>query len=250
MILFLFAGSDGKEPKASSKFEYPVVENSSWKQGEELTYKLTFGLFNAGTASFSVKDGGLYNSRPVYLIQSALQSAKWFFYKIDDVNTSITDKSGLFTWKYVKRQREGDYVNDENADYDHEKGVFVRNDDGNVHDSEAFEPFSRDVLNVIYYVRTLDLEVGKKFAFPVHDARRGYTMIVDVKKKEKVKVPAGSFECFLVAPQMFNKDGSLKKKGQLTLWITTDQKRIPVKFDSALKIGSITGSLTHGTGTN
>jgi uncharacterized protein DUF3108 len=78
---------------------------------------------------------------------------------------------------------------------------------------------------------------------PTHDNRKSYDMEVKVHKKERVEVPAGKFDCILVEP-MLKSEGVFKSKGSILIWLTDDDRRIPVLVKSKVPIGSISVSLT------
>lgn len=232
----------------TADIKYPTVENKSWKVGETLTYKMKYGIFKAGTAQYKVSEGPTMNGRTTVKFTSSMKSGKWFFYKIDDLMTSYSDAESLVTYKYVKKQREGDYSNDEFTTYDHATAKALRYDDDVKHEPMKFTQFAKDVLGAVYYVRTLPLSTDKTISFPVHDARRDYTMDVKIKKREKVTVPTGTYNTIVVEPHMYNAQGPLEK-GQMTLWLTDDERRIPVKLKIHIGFGSVEGELISEKGT-
>jgi hypothetical protein len=63
-------------------------------------------------------------------------------------------------------------------------------------------------------------------------------IVVKVIGKEKVTVPAGTFDCFVIEPIM-EAGGLFKNSGKLTIWITDDNRRIPVLMKSKIPVGSI-----------
>lgn len=242
LVAVLVVGVVALAGAARGAVNYPKVENTAWVLNEELTYTLKYAIFKAGTGVFKVENGPRTNGRETYKVTSSLKSGKHFFYNIDDLTTAIIDKEGLFTWKYTKRQREGDYKNDEETTFDHEKATAVRVDDGTTHPAMGFERYATDVLSAIYLVRNLPLDSSKGKKFPVHDGRRDYTMEINIKGRETVKCGLGTFKCIIVQPKMYNKDGPLKK-GQMTLWLTDDARKVPVMIKMQLKVGSIVGTL-------
>ena len=56
--------------------------------------------------------------------------------------------------------------------------------------------------------------------------------------RERIRVPAGTFDCIVIEP-MLKAGGIFKNKGRLVIWITDDDRRIPVLMRSKLLIGSI-----------
>ena len=84
----------------------------------------------------------------------------------------------------------------------------------------------------------MDLRVGKDEVLEVYADGKVYPLKVIVHAKEKVTVPAGTFRCIKVEP-VLKSEGIFKQKGKLTVWLTDDKLKIPVKMTSKILIGSI-----------
>lgn len=239
--LLVFAGA------AAPALRYPVVENKAWALGERLTYAIKYGPLRAGTSVLAVEDEITVNGRRCYRIRSTSNSADWFFYRVRDSIVSYVDRDGLFSWRYEKYQREGNYRTNEVAVFNHETRRVARNDDGVIFEPQEIEPFTHDILGALYYVRTQPLAVGDTLKFPVHDGRKSYTMEVSVLKRERIKVPAGEFDCLLLEPKL-QSEGIFLSRGRLFVWLSTDARRLPVRVKTTLPIGAIVASLESCSG--
>jgi hypothetical protein len=100
----------------------------------------------------------------------------------------------------------------------------------------------QDVLSSLYYVRTMEIEVGKSLFIDNHADEKNYPLEVRVLKIERVKVPAGTFECFVLEP-ILKASGIFQHKGRLTVWLSTDPSHIPVMMKSSVAIGAINAVL-------
>jgi hypothetical protein len=85
-----------------------------------------------------------------------------------------------------------------------------------------------DVLSAIYFLRTLPLDVGKSFAVTVSDSGRLYRVPVKVIEKKRLKTVLGRVEVVRLDPDLHGPDGMIKEQGQLSIWLTSDSRRIPV----------------------
>jgi hypothetical protein len=141
--------------------------------------------------------------------------------------------------RYTKTLKEGNYEAFESVDFDQvqHKARYM--------DGEEIEipPRVQDVLSSLYYIRTIDLEVGKSVFIENHADEKNYALEVRVLRIEKVKVPAGTYECFVLEP-ILRASGIFQHKGRLTVWISTDPTRIPVMMKSKILVGSINAILT------
>jgi len=77
----------------------------------------------------------------------------------------------------------------------------------------------------------------------VHSEDTVYPLMVKVKKRQTIKVKAGRFDCFLVEPQL-RKPGIFISKGKkLEVWLTADERRMPVLMRSEVFIGHVSAEL-------
>ena len=94
----------------------------------------------------------------------------------------------------------------------------------------------RDPYSLFYYLRSIDLPEDTVFTFTTYDRKKLTAFQMKVGQSETISVPAGRFKCFHIKPYSKNKN-LLKNKGELDLWFTKDQKRLPVQIIVRLKYG-------------
>jgi hypothetical protein len=221
----------------------PVVNSSAARgrglpfgPGESLRFSIEYGLIKAGSAWLEVGPMETYKGRSCYHITSRAESNDVMsrIYKVRDRIDSLIDAEGLYTWRYKKRIREGGYERDYDILYEPHSGRTTYAD-GLKFDAK---PWSKDGLAAFYYVRHLPLEVGKDLVVTHHSDRRSNDILVKVHGRETVKVPAGTFDCFIIEPVM-ESGGLFKNSGRLSIWVTADDRRIPVLMKSKIPVGSI-----------
>lgn len=204
--------------------------------GESLRFSIEYGLIKAGTAWLEVGPMETYKGRPCYHITSRAESNDFMsgIYKVRDRIDSLIDAEGLYSWRYKKRIREGGYERDYDILYTPSTGRATYAD-GMKFDGK---PWSKDGLAAFYYVRHVPLEVGKDVLVTHHSDRRSTDILVKVHRRETVKLPAGTFDCFVIEPVM-ESGGLFKNSGKLNIWVTADERRIPVLMKSKIPVGSI-----------
>ena len=101
---------------------------------------------------------------------------------------------------------------------------------------EFSEPI-QDILTVIYFLRTRKLEVGKSFDVPLSDAGRVYRFSVAVVERKQIKTVLGRVSAVRIDPALFGEDG-LARRGSLSIWITDDSRRLPVKAQLKVDLGT------------
>ncbi|HEX7401580.1 MAG TPA: DUF3108 domain-containing protein [candidate division Zixibacteria bacterium] len=219
-----------------------VVTNRAFGVGERFEFSVGYGMINAGTAVMEIPDMVKLDGRKCFHIVSTAQSNKFFsvFFKVDDKVESFMDMYGLYSLRYDKHIREGKFKSDVSMTFDQDKHLALYNDG---RDTFQVPDYVQDVLSAFYFVRTQDLQVGKSIQVDNHTDKKTYPLEVKVLRKEKVKVPAGEFDCVVVEP-MLKTPGIFEQKGSLTVWLTDDEVKMPVLMKSKVFIGSISTELT------
>lgn len=219
-----------------------TIDNNAFSVGEQLVFSVDYGFVHAGTAIMTVEKIVTVQGRDCYYITSlALSSYSFsFFFKVEDRVVSYLDRKGLFSWRTEKHIKEGKYHAERLYDLDQWRGVSRNVIKG---DTLMIPRFVQDALSALYFSRTQSFKEGDEIQIPHFDNGKLYNMAVRVGKKEKIKVPAGTFQTILIEPLMAS-EGIFKHKGQMQIWLTDDQRRIPVKMTSKIIIGNIGAHLT------
>jgi hypothetical protein len=101
-----------------------------------------------------------------------------------------------------------------------------------------FEEPIQDVLTLIYYLRTQKLEVGKSFDVPVTDAGKVFRMTVTAKEEKEIDTVLGKVKAVRVEPALFGDTSLVRSRGQLSIWITQDERHLPVRAQLKVDLGA------------
>ncbi|OGD78945.1 MAG: hypothetical protein A2Y64_02140 [Candidatus Coatesbacteria bacterium RBG_13_66_14] len=214
-----------------------ATDDLPFAPGEKLIYSVSYGDTKAGICVMKVVKRVTYEGHTCLKLVMELRSSTAFsdfFYVKDDIE-SLFDVSVLGTRRYEKHLVEGDYATDEILYYDQENHTITR--EGDVR--EGIIAGGCDALAAFYHVRTQDIKVGGELSFPYADATRNEVVKVKVIKKETVTVPAGTFECFLVQPMLEEETGIFRQQGQVFIWVSADEFKIPVKITGLTWFGEV-----------
>jgi hypothetical protein len=215
------------------------VSQEALKAPEYLLFDIDWGFINAGQASLEIlpmpEQSNLWQIRSLAWCNAFFQT----FYPVQDTIVSVIDKNGLYPVRFEKNIHEGTYHANVRSFFDQEKHK------GWLQDTVIdIAPFTHDVLSAFYYIRTKNLEVGKTYELDAVSGKKAYKLAVLCHKKERIKVPAGRFNTIVVEPKiqgngLFQTAG----KGKLLIWLTDDERRMPVQMKVKIPVGSITASL-------
>jgi hypothetical protein len=234
---------------AAEPTRFRSIEQNAFGVGEELIFDVNYGFITAGQAMMTIPRYSWQKGRKCYEVQFLVKSKPLFdhlYYVRDRYETHI-DAEGLFPWKFTQRIREGKYKRDFSARFDHE-GQKAYTTEGEY----PLPPFTQDVLSAFYYMRSVDfsrLRPGQKMELQNFYKDTTYTLTVVYHRKETVKVGAGTFRTIVLEPIM-EEGGLFKASGRILVWLTDDERRIPVQVDAEIPIGSITSELIEYKGIN
>jgi hypothetical protein len=215
------------------------LENKAFGVGERLEFEISYGPIKAGSAVMEIKEIVNLRGRDCFRVISTAQSNRFFsaVYRVKDRVESFFDIAGLFPWKFTQKLQEGKHRADRWAHYDQVNHTVTTN-----RGTMDVPPYVQDVLSILYYVRTLPLEVGDTLYVDNHSGRKVYPLAVKVHSRERVEVPAGTFDCFVVEP-MLKAGGLFKHEGRIWVWLTADRKKMPVLMKTKVIIGTVDAKL-------
>ncbi len=235
LLLLLAASTWARTTPDSTVFELRTLPNAAFAVGEVLTYGVSFGIISAGEARMAIPEQVPCGDRECYHIISEVKTSDFFskIFRVQDRVESFMDVQGLFPWRYEKHIREGKYKADRSAVFDHQRGLAFSGKD-----TIKITPYTQDVLSIIYFLRTQNLQVDHTISIDNYEDKKLFPLTVQVKGREKIGVPAGKFDCLLVEPGL--RAGSfIEQKGKMWIWFSNDQRKLPVKIKSKVSFGSI-----------
>lgn len=219
-----------------------AIASPPFGAGERLTFEIKYGFVSAGTAVMGIPDIVRERGYPCYHIVSVAESNPVFsvFFTVRDVAESFLEVRRLLPLRFEKHLHEGDFRAEDVVLFDRDRNIALYPKKGQVVPL-AYD--AQDILSSLYYVRMMDLRVGKPMYIENHADKKNYALEIRVLKEERVSVPAGEFDCIVVEPVM-RTTGLFRHKGTLTVWLTKDPSHIPVLMKSKVAIGSVSAVLT------
>ncbi len=228
---------------------YRFIENKAFTMGEELNFDVNYGFITAGTARLALPEYRSMYDRNCYWLLFTVQSKPFFdvVYKVRDRYESYIDVHGLFPWKFEQHIREGGYTRDFVVNFDQERGVAYT-----PAGRYPIPPFVQDILSALYFARTLNFDgyrPGQKLWLKNFYKDTTYTLGIKYLGRQELKVSAGTFRTIIVEP-LISEGGLFKSKGRILVWITDDERKMPVQVEAEVPIGSIDAELTSYKGVN
>lgn len=217
------------------------IHNSAFVAGESLTFRVFYtvaGMFvGAGEAVFNSSLEKL-NNKPVYHIVGEGKTFSFYdnFFKVRDKYETYIDTTTLQPYKFIRNVYEGGYKKYENVTFNKTTNIAVTND--GVYKVPACV---QDVLSAIYYSRNIDFDKykpGDKIPFTLFLDKELFAMYIRYMGKETIKTKYGKFKAIKFKPLLIK--GTIFEGGEkMTVWVSDDKNKIPVRIESPISVGSI-----------
>jgi len=237
-----------RQPSAPVAPVTPRAERTvPFKVGETLTYDVSWSSYlTAGTAVTTVKEKKpSLNSSAYYIVAEGRPTplvGKLYslYYKMDtllDTYTLLPQRGSVYS-------EEGSKHRFKVTRFDHaaHKVFFEYRSAGTATDNFTVPPYAQDALSAIYVLRAVPLKAGDRMTMPVTDNGSNYKVQVDVGPGERLKTPFAEANAWKLRLGVFDAAG--KPQGRnITMWISDDARRLPMKLQAELAIGSFNLSL-------
>jgi hypothetical protein len=244
--LLLFAHLATADPDPGQKPSHNIATvNHAFSVGERLTYLISWSnILDAGTAVMEVREEKQADGEKAYLLVSTARSSGLVakFYKVNDIIESIVDAATMNSLSYKLDQSHGKRKKKRTMTFDQAEGTVTVLADGR-QDTYSTPRGILDPLSSLYYVRTRqDFIVEKPIKVDVNEDGKNWTVEVQTLGREKLKTSLGKFDTIKV--KTYPKyEGVFQHKGEIYIWFTDDERKIPVLMKSEITIGSIVATL-------
>jgi hypothetical protein len=209
--------------------------------GEKLTYQIFWGPFVVGRATLEVAGIEKVDAHDCYhLVAKAKTSglAEWLF-PVDSTAESWLDCDGLFTRQYRENRSEGKHHANNETHFDYQrKEAVTTNRVKNREKRTSLERPVQDVVSSMYFVRAQKLMLDAEQSFTVNAANTNYVVTIRPDQRKEVWVrPLGNVQALRLEPSPTLKIVS-SNKGRMWLWVSDDERRLPLLLNSELKLGN------------
>lgn len=241
-----YSGGTGDTVLAPAADTIRQWANAAFRGGEYLRFNVNYRFVTAGEARMMVRDT-VYHGRKCYKLEFTLTSKPFFdiFYKVRDRYSSYIDAAGLFPWRFEQHIREGGYSRDFVADFDQRNHVAVTEKG-----SYRIPAYVQDMMSAFYLSRTIDYSgyaVGQKLHLQNFFKDSTYDLDVKFRGRQTVEVEAGKFRCIVIEP-LAKEGGLFKSEGTIFIWLTDDERKLPVLVTTKIRIGDVDSELIEYVG--
>lgn len=225
-------------------------KKSAFQGGEWFKFEMSYSNFlKAGNATLEVKESKIKGKSVYHVVGKGWTTGaiKWFF-KVKDRYESYIDKETGMPYKFIRKIDEGGHTKDIEIDFNHQKQeAFVENKKYKTKKTIATEKDVQDMVSAFYYLRnnydTNNIKVGEVVSLNMFFDEENYNFKLKFLGHETIDTEFGGrmktlmFRPYVMAGRVF------KEQESLTLWVSADDNKMPLKIQADLAVGSLQANL-------
>ncbi|QMU63431.1 MAG: DUF3108 domain-containing protein [Flavobacteriaceae bacterium] len=223
------------------------ITPKAFKNGEWLRYKMSYsGFLKAGTAVLEVAEKELDGKKVYHAKGTGWTSGviSWFF-KVRDVYESYFDKEETKPYLFKRDVNEGGYTikRDIKFDYENKKAIITdyKIDTTNYITIEDVQ----DILSSFYYLRDQKvdtLKAGDHIEINMFFDEKAHPFKLRYLGRKRLQTKFGKVETYIFRP-VVQAGRVFKENESVTVWVTADNNKIPVRLKASLAVGSLRADL-------
>lgn len=236
LLAAMAAGLEAQGASAPMTSRAGSVAAVPFGPGEQFVYRVTYGIFGRrGTATSHVEAIDTVRGNPTYHLSFHLEGCA-LRVCINDRQESWLDVGRLFSHRFKQDLDQPRYERLRTLDFYPAERVWRRVEKVESGPLATDQPL--DDVSFLYWSRTLPLVVGETYTFNRYYKDEGNPVRVQVLRRERVTVPAGTFNTIVVRP-LIRTDGMFSEGGEAEIYYTDDERRLIVLVKTSLAIGKL-----------
>lgn len=218
-----------------------------FKVGEWLEYKMSYsGFLKAGTATLELKESELDGKKVYHAVGFGKTSTiiGWFF-KVRDTYESYFDKETSKPYLFKRDVNEGGHIIRRDIKFDQEKKI-ARVEDFKYKTTKEFVfEDVQDMISAFYFLRNVNIDTLKtndEIALDMFFDSKTYPFKLKILGKETIRTKFGKIKTLKIRP-IVQSGRVFKESESVTIWVTADANKIPIKLKANLAVGSLRAEL-------
>lgn len=227
---------------------FSFSQSSSFKSGEYLKFQVSYGFINAGIATLELKET-TYNGKKVFHAKGngyTTGVSKAFFKVKDDYQSYFDLKTGQ-PYRFIRNINEGGYTRNQEGFVNYNNNTVLVKDHKNKNE-HTYNVHSeiQDVISAFYNLRNHpklnNIKNGETIEIDMFFDDEIFKFKLKFMGYEKIKTKFGTVNAMKFRPYVMS-GRVFKEKESLTMWISNDENRIPLRVQASLLVGSLKADL-------
>ena len=222
-------------------------KTTPFKAGEWLEYKMSYsGFLKAGTAKLQLEEVDL-NDKKVFHATGLGETSTvigWFF-KVRDIYESYFDTNKVIPYLFKRNVNEGGYTIKRDTEFNQETKIATVED--YKYNTVKEVPFEnvQDMISAFYFLRTIDVDsikTGDEIDLNMFFDTKTFAFKLRFLGTEIIKTTFGKIKTIKLRP-IVQSGRIFKESESVTIWVTADDNKIPIKLKASLAVGSLRAEL-------
>ncbi|HWR94333.1 MAG TPA: DUF3108 domain-containing protein [Flavobacterium sp.] len=234
-------------------FGFQAQNKKTFDVGEWFKFRVHYGLINAGYATLEVKEAVRNNKKVYHAVGKGYSTGIIdLFFKVEDNYESYFDKENGNPYQYVRKINEGGYIKNQEGFFNQTNNtVKVKDYKHNTEKTFSFPKNTQDIVSSFYYLRNYptidDLKKGQSVTINMFFDNETTKFRLKYIGKENIETKFGKISAKIFRP-LVQTGRVFKENESLTLWISNDKNKIPIKIQANLVVGSLKADLIEYKG--
>jgi len=232
---------------------FNAFPQDAFTTGEFFKFRIHYGIVNAGYATLEVKEAVRSNKKVHHVVGKGYTTGMTkFFFEVEDNYESYFDKVTNQPYQYVRKINEGGYEKNQEGFFNQAKNtVTVKDYKGNTQKTFSVTENVQDIVSVFYYLRNHDgvnkMKVGESIAVDMFFDDEVTKFKLKFMGREDIKTKFGTVSTMIFRPYV-QAGRVFKEQESLTVWISDDANKVPLRIKAELAVGSLKADLEEFKG--
>jgi hypothetical protein len=222
--------------------------DDAYDAGEWFKFRIHYGFVNAGYATLEVKDAVINNKKAFHVIGKGYTTGmSRFFFKVDDLYESYIEKESGNPAQFVRKINEGGYTKNQEGFFNQAANkIVVKDYKNNTEKAFVIPRNTQDILSAFYYLRnypTIDkINPGESIVIDMFFDDETTKFKLKFIGRQNITTKFGVVSAMVFRP-LVQSGRVFKEQESLTVWVSDDENRLPIRIKAELAVGSIKADL-------
>lgn len=231
---------------------FSQIKTAAFKDGEFLKFRIYYGLINAGFATLEIQKNSFEGKPEYHVIGDGYTTGMVnFLFPVKDEYRTYFNPETIEPRRFIRNVNEGGYKKNKEIFFDiPNKKAQVFNYKNNWEKTFSITKDVQDMVSSVYYLRSLDfnkLKEGDIITLNVFFDDENNKIKLVFKGREVINTKWGKVNSVIFNP-MVQTGRVFRNEESVTLWMSDDQNKIPLKIKAAILVGSLKAELYEYSG--
>lgn len=223
-------------------------KEDAYAVGEWFKFRIHYGFVNAGYATLEVQDATINNKKVYHVIGKGYTTGvSRFFFKVEDLYESYIDKETGNPYQFVRKINEGGYTKNQEGFFNQTSNKVLFKDYKHKTEKTFVIPKNtQDIMSTFYYLRNspnIDkIKPGESIAIDMFFDEETTKFKLKFIGREDITTKFGTVSAMVFRP-LVQSGRVFKEQESLTVWISDDNNKLPLRIKANLAVGSIKADL-------